>query len=287
MDLHEQTNASSHAEKHRSYLDKRVQDLISWLGKDYAETSDELLQALETTSIALGGPFISCFVSIPAHHHHFRCQVATTLPKRWLIEYKLRGYKNVDPIIKATEEAGEPFLFSDLEVPNKTSRKFWLRAEAAGVGNTGFCIPVLYPSGLKIGVGYCYDRNADTIESLFYENAAQLNRISSYLSDMFISVSIVGSGARPPLTDDETKYLRYLATSDAPERIKDLKFRYSGYRNIQKSIVRKLGAPSIFQCLAIAIRYGYLDSGEWDDFDVSASQREPNGYSWIAGEQEE
>ncbi|GIK82707.1 MAG: hypothetical protein BroJett024_38120 [Alphaproteobacteria bacterium] len=75
--------------------------------------------------------------------------IRTTYPAEWLGRYLIRNYYMIDPVVERGFGSAEPFLWSDLPRDTEERRAFFADAEAHGVGNCGYTVPIIDKSGRR------------------------------------------------------------------------------------------------------------------------------------------
>ena len=68
--------------------------------------------------------------------------VRTTYPDHWIARYLIRGYANIDPVLRKGVVRQMPFDWREVEAP-LAADEFLLDAQAHGLGPNGYSIPIV------------------------------------------------------------------------------------------------------------------------------------------------
>ena len=75
--------------------------------------------------------------------------IRTTYPPEWLGRYLLKTYYIIDPVVERGFGGTTPFLWHELPRGSEKIAEFFADAEANGIGNCGYTVPIIDQSGRR------------------------------------------------------------------------------------------------------------------------------------------
>lgn len=99
------------------------------------------------------------WIDVSGEHYYFG-----TYSREWLAQYQQKDYERVDPVVVGCYRSFHPVDWRRLDWSARQARLYWDEAQAYGIGNQGYSVPVRGPKG-QFAVftvnGNCSDQDWD------------------------------------------------------------------------------------------------------------------------------
>ncbi|SFU17042.1 DNA-binding transcriptional regulator, CsgD family [Pseudovibrio denitrificans] len=182
----------------------------------------------------------------------------TTYPKKWISEYILKGYVEIDPVVKQGFNQTSPFNWCDLEILPE-SRFLMEESIKFGIGKNGYSIPVMDRSGRKSLVSI--NSNSTTLiwNKLIAKNGNCWREISHVLHQKALIELYDGVDPAPPLSRRELECLSLTALGKDYKTIAILLgISEHTTRSYLKSLRQKFNCTNLAQAVSKAHSLGIL-----------------------------
>ena len=183
-----------------------------------------------------------------------------TYSREWCIRYVVEDYLRIDPVILGCFQRFHPVDWKALDWSSKAARTFLADAEAHGVGNQGFSVPVRGPAG-QFALFSISDACADADWAAFTEaNQRDLILIAHYFNQKALELA-QGRAPDPakPLSPREVDALTFLAMGYGRGQVAEmLKISEHTLRAYIESARFKLGALNTTHAVARALSRGLI-----------------------------
>jgi LuxR family transcriptional regulator, quorum-sensing system regulator CinR len=179
--------------------------------------------------------------------------VKSTYPAEWLTRYLLRGYVNIDPVVKEGFSRRLPFDWSSLEL-SPPARRLMADAQAFGIGTNGYSIPVVDRQGRRSLLSVTSSIPGAQWPVFLKSNSTKLAEIAHKLHRKAI-IEIYGEEDKfPHLSPREIECLRWTARGKDYRAIAAiLDLSANTVRAYLKSVRHKLDCTTLSQAVAKAI----------------------------------
>ncbi|MEC9342591.1 MAG: LuxR family transcriptional regulator [Pseudomonadota bacterium] len=178
----------------------------------------------------------------------------STYPSEWLGHYLHRTYYLIDPVVTAGFAADKPFLWSELRSGKPEQEAFFADAEAHGVGNCGYTIPIVDRSGRRAAFSVTGQDSKDS----WAGRVEWLDFTLQELAQLFhrrALVDLYGGQNIPSLSPRELECLSWTTQGkDASTIAAILEISEHTVRDYLKSARQKLGCATIAQAVYHATR---------------------------------
>lgn len=188
--------------------------------------------------------------------------VSVTYPGKWLINYALRSYFSIDPVMAQPMHDAKPIILNEISIDDTAVRGLVDDARRYGLGRSFVSFPVMPFSSHPGSVMFSFDMEYEDFHSYFDREAENLRAAAR---DIHLSVLRVrGFAAFEPGTETlntlEQGSLRLLAEglgyADAAERMGVSVIAFS---SITKSACAKLGCQNVIHAVAKSMAFGLID----------------------------
>lgn len=207
--------------------------------------------------------------------------ISVTYPGKWLLNYALRSYFSIDPVINHNEITPNPIILQDLGSHNGAVRTMLADAQRFGLGRSFVSFSVMPSSETPGSVMFSFDIEPTEFAAYFASNEARLREAARKIHLDILSVrGLLGSRAWTfELTDREKRCLSALANGRTFPQIGQLLDTTSdGVTDLMRSICAKLDCSNSMQAVTRALSLGLLDDAE------EAFRQQPrNGFSPMPG----
>ncbi|MBY6058888.1 helix-turn-helix transcriptional regulator [Leisingera daeponensis] len=183
-----------------------------------------------------------------------------TYPEEWISRYLEQGYIRVDPVIQRSRNCFHPIDWQRLDWSHVSVRKFFADAQAHGIGNQGFSIPIRGPHG-QFAV---FSVNRSCSDEAWHEFTSQRTRDLILTAHAFnervlqLQPDLVPQ-AIPHLCKREIDALALLARGcGRAEAAAKLNISESTLRTYIETARSKLSAANTTQAVAIAASRGLI-----------------------------
>lgn len=178
----------------------------------------------------------------------------TTYPPEWLGHYLLKNYYIIDPVVARGFGGANPFLWSDLPIDSPEQEAFFADAEAHGVGNCGYTIPIIDRSGRRAA----FSVTGHSDPQAWAERIAGHAHLLGELAEVFHRKALIllyGGRNVPSLSPREIECLSWTTQGkDASTIAAILELSEHTVRDYLKSARQKLGCATIAQAVYEATR---------------------------------
>ena len=186
-----------------------------------------------------------------------------TYSREWCIRYVVEDYLRVDPVVTGCFQRFHPVDWKVLDWSSKAAKAFLADAEAHGVGNQGFSVPVRGPGG-QFALFSLSDACDDDAWAAFTDrNQRDLILIAHYFNQKALELAR-GRAPEPakPLSPREVDALTFLAMGYGRGQVAEmLKISEHTLRAYIESARFKLGAMNTIHAVAKALAEGRIVVG--------------------------
>lgn len=186
-------------------------------------------------------------------------RVCTTLPERWLQQYKERAYQFMDSAAIKAMSSDAPSLVTRCASDSPIAKAFWDDAEACGVGSACIVFRIQLDSAAVLGVSLTSQGYYKSIAERLVLDMSDLRVLAREFAKRFEELSVADAQNERVLTTDELAFLRLLIANVDVTKAQDLRAFISSSAAMEASIARKFAVDNIFQAVTIAFGRGMLD----------------------------
>jgi len=180
--------------------------------------------------------------------------IRTTYPPEWLGRYLLRMYYLIDPVVERGFGGTTAFMWHDLPRPGGKIDEFFADAEAHGIGNCGYTVPVIDRSGRRAA----FSVTAQEDRHSFTERVGAVADLLGEIAQVFHgkALTVVYGGVNVPSLSPRELQVLYWTTQgkDARTIAEILELSEHTVRDYLKSAKQKLGCATIAQAVYEATR---------------------------------
>lgn len=182
----------------------------------------------------------------------------TTYPPQWIARYVLRDYLRVDPVVRMGFEATEPFVWSGQEWTGPEGA-FMADALAHGVGDKGYCIPLMDRACRRSILSLNTSMAMETWAEFLAISAAGLEKIARLIHEKAVG-EFAAAAEAPALAPREVECLLWTARGkDAKAIAVILGLSEFTVRSYLRTARRKLGCRTLSQAVARAVLGGLIN----------------------------
>lgn len=191
--------------------------------------------------------------------------VSVTYPGKWLINYGLRSYFSIDPVVNHAEITTRPLILEELSGSDRRVREMLRDARRFGIGRSFVSFSIMPSSDLPGSIMFSFDIEPTDFPAFFRRNEERLQRAARQMHLDILAVRGLTSVMRmsSELDDHERRCLAALANGHsfgeislmldtAPDRVSDM----------MGGILRKLGCSNSMQAVSRALSLGLLDESD-------------------------
>jgi LuxR family transcriptional regulator, activator of conjugal transfer of Ti plasmids len=192
-----------------------------------------------------------------------KAALISSYPKSWTTRYLARGYEQLDPVVLHAKRASRVFAW-DGSVPigsvDREQRHFFDEAATFGI-KTGATVPILGGFGRVAAFTFATEERSAALDRLIAESADVLHLVGLYFHAHAMTKldNMSEPCADHPLSQRERQCLAWAARGKTIAEIaviigispRTVVFHIENAR-------KKLGASSLTQCVAIAMKHGLL-----------------------------
>lgn len=183
-----------------------------------------------------------------------------TYPTDWISEYASRRYYNIDPVVIEAQRGIVPFDWRRGEQESKIVRRFFQKAEDAGIGRHGLTVPLrgaLGERALFTVTSQCSDRDWRDLRLLYVRD---MQVIASYTHSRILSIlGIPAPSYGSRLSKREVECLQWAAAGKTVEDTGEiLTLSASAVRLYLDSARHKLDSLTKTQAVARALALGLV-----------------------------
>jgi hypothetical protein len=197
----------------------------------------------------------------------FNVRVVTTYPKSWVASYVDRGFSNVDPVLSRAQTSHTGFYWDSIDFRFPLVAEFRQAAIAAGIGPSGYTLPVSFSDGIRIACTVTSHDEPEAFRERFSRQEHDLRLLLEELGEVFFNIVDRVPTCTAALDQLRFKVLLGLARGSELSRLcRDLEVDPD---KITARICEFYGARTLCQALAVSIQSGHLD--EWP-FEIAEIQ---------------
>lgn len=224
---------------------------------------------------AVGALLTSCRKSLACKHvgHVFirregarpETFISVTYPGKWLLNYALRSYFSIDPVINHNEITPNPIILQDIGTENGPVRNMLADAQRFGLGRSFVSFSVMPSSETPGNVMFSFDIDPTEFAGYFATHETRLREAARKIHlDILSARGLLGARAWTfELTDREKRCLSALANGRTFVQIADvLGTTPDGVTDMMRGICAKLDSTNSMQALTRALSLGLLDGSE-------------------------
>ncbi len=185
--------------------------------------------------------------------------IRTTYPPQWIARYVLRGYLHVDPVVRAGFGSTKPFAWHELEWDER-EREFMADALAHGLGDKGYCIPVVDRAFRRSLLSLNTGMAADAWGPFLAAGAVGLEKIARLIHDKAVLELSADGPAEPSLAPRQVECLLWTARGKEAKAIAViLDLSEFTVRSYLRTARQKLECRTLSQAVAKAIQRGIIN----------------------------
>jgi len=221
---------------------------------------------------AVGALLTACRKSIQCKHvgHVFirrdgtrpETFVSVTYPGKWLLNYALRSYFSIDPVINHNEISSNPIILQDMGSNNGAVRNMLADAQRFGIGRSFVSFGVMPASETPGSVMFSFDIEPTEFAAYFAVNEARLREAARKVHlDILTARGLLGERAWTfDLSEGEKRCLAALANGRTFSEIAQiLDTTPEGVADLMRTICAKLDCGNSMQAVTRALSLGLLD----------------------------
>lgn len=185
--------------------------------------------------------------------------IRSTYPPQWVAQYVLRGYVNVDPVVRKGFAAIQPFAWHELTL-DAHEQTFMAEARAQGVGDQGYSIPIVDRLSRHALLTLTSSTTRDDWSEFIYAASPSLVRIAHLIHHKAIEELLATFQPLPALAPREAECLLWTARGKEAKVIAAI-LDLSEYtvRSYLRTARRKLECKTLSQAVAKAIQSGLIN----------------------------
>ncbi len=185
---------------------------------------------------------------------------AFTYPLDWVRHYIEKDYQATDPVLVGAARRFHPLDWKTLDWSSPLARQMMREAQAAGLGNQGWSIPIWGPSG-EFAIFTINHTATDAEWSAYTTSRARDLLLASHLVHQHTK-RIINKEVEPPTADlspREREVLSRLSLGESRARVADtLSISENTLRAYINSARHKLGAANVTHAVALATSRGMI-----------------------------
>lgn len=191
--------------------------------------------------------------------------VSVTYPGKWLLNYGLRSYFAIDPVVNHAEISTRPIILDELTERDRRVRDMVLDARRFGIGRSFVSFSVMPSSDTPGSVMFSFDIEPDDFVGFFKDNEKRLEQAARKIHlDILAARGLVApSSMNARLDEAERLCLAALANGHSfgeiasmldsgPDRIGEM----------MSGILKKLDCGNSMQAVSRALSLGLLDEDD-------------------------
>jgi len=195
--------------------------------------------------------------------------VSVTYPGKWLLNYALRSYFSIDPVMNHPSTTSKPIILNEMSVDDSAVRDMVDDARRYGLGRSFVSFPVLPFSEHPGSVMFSFDMEYDRFQDYFERESESLRSAAQTIHLSVLNVrgfSISAPGAET-LSQRERKALALLAEGTSfPTAARQLELSDAVFSATVSSACAKLDSRNVVHAIAKAMVHGLIE------IDVSATR---------------
>jgi len=184
-----------------------------------------------------------------------------TYSDEWVEQYVTQEYERIDPVVVGCYQRFHPVDWRRLDWSGKVSRDFMGEAQAAGVGNQGYSIPIRGPSG-QFALFTVSHNSSDKEWTRFTDaNTRDLILAAHYINQKALEIEDGETGKTPmrALSPRERDALTLLALGySRAQAAESLAISEHTLRVYIEGARYKVGAMNTTHAVALALAHGLL-----------------------------
>lgn len=185
---------------------------------------------------------------------------AFTYDLAWVRHYVERDYKSIDPVVLGALRRFHPMDWKSLDWSSAAARQMLREAQAAGLGNQGWSVPIWGPGG-EFAMFSVNHRAADAAWAAYTRDHAKDLLLTSHLVHQQAK-RILNNEVEAPTADlspREREVLTRLGLGENRARVADaLQISENTLRAYVDSARHKLGAMNVTHAVALATARGLI-----------------------------
>ncbi|MGN6550199.1 MAG: helix-turn-helix transcriptional regulator [Pararhizobium sp.] len=204
--------------------------------------------------------------------------ISVTYPGKWLINYAVRSYFSIDPVINHSERTHRPIILQDLSQENGALRTMLADARRFGLGRSFVSFCVMPNSETPGSVMFSFDIEPAEFQPFFAANEARLREAARKIHlDILSARGLLGARAWAfDLTEREERCLAALANGRTFAEIAETMDGTPGdVSDMMRGICAKLDCSNSMQAVSRALALGLLDESDAD----ALKPQQQNGFS--------
>lgn len=188
--------------------------------------------------------------------------ISVTYPGKWLINYALRSYFAIDPVMNHHEIASGPIILDDFSSSNGAVRGMLADARRFGLGRSFVSFTVMPGSERPGNVMFAFDIDPRDFAVYFAANEARLAKAARDIHMEILAVRgmLPESAFAFALSERERHCLQLLALGRAFDQIaNELEIGAGDVPSLMQSILAKLDCTNPMQAVSRAMALGLIE----------------------------
>ncbi len=181
--------------------------------------------------------------------------IRSSYPAQWISTYLLRGYVDVDPIVKKAFSSTQPFAWHELKL-SPSELEFMADARSHGVGDKGYTIPITDRFSRRAALTLATSTTIEDLTAFIASSATSLAQIAHIVHHKALQeFSPDASAQAPVLAPREAECLLWTARGKEAKAIAAI-LNLSEYtvRSYLRTARQKLECKTLSQAVAKAIQ---------------------------------
>lgn len=188
--------------------------------------------------------------------------VAVTYPGKWLINYGLRSYFAIDPVVNHADITTRPIILHDLTVENQAVRDMLADARRFGIGRSFVSFSIVPGSEYAGSMMFAFDIEPEDFPAFFEKEKRRLQRIAQRVHfDILAARGLQAPlGRALDLTPAEKRCLAALANGSTFAEIAALfDLSQAAVEGLMDDILAKLDCGNAMHAVSRGLSLGLLD----------------------------
>lgn len=248
------------------FRDPEVEEVANAISgaSDVASFHDELA----TVAAAFGAAHCTVHCVRERKESFLRNRVITTFSRDWIARYVQKRYSAIDPVVSRSSSGTGLFFWDEINrTRNPIVTAFMRDAAQHGVGPSGITFSAESTHGDTIAVSLASRCNPASFRRDFQARLSDFVDLAGLMVEEFS-----GMGGRnvsaPALTSDQLKVLRAVASGKTLAEIGSWQLQSGSPGAIGESILAALGARTVAQAVALAVKRSLLEDLPYGEEDI-------------------
>lgn len=189
--------------------------------------------------------------------------VSVTYPGKWILNYALRSYFSIDPVINHAEISADPIILEDLAASDERVREMLADARRFGIGRSFVSFSIMPASEFPGSVMFSFDIEPEHFRDFFMANRLRLQEAARRIHFDILAARgfCLSNDDDVRLTDGERRCLTALANGFTFADISLLlNTTPEAVAAMVRSICAKLDCGNAMHAVSRALSLGILDA---------------------------